>query len=82
MTVGASVEAKLFKKNWWQVLTRAWSSWAFIGIFIASILTAIEVALPVAWEFGFIESPYYPAFIGVAAMLGLLARLMVQKGIR
>ena len=77
------MEWELFrvKKDWWAVLTRAWSSWAFWLIILASFLTGLEMAVPVAWEWGWIQSPYYPLFVGVVAMLGLFARLLVQVGI-
>ncbi len=74
-----AVEARLFKKNWWHVLTRAWSSWFIIA---ATLLTGAEMFAMIAWEHGLLDLPAwgYPILMLFLTMSAMFARLMVQHG--
>ena len=73
------MEATLFKRNWKQVLFGAWSSRI---IWIAGLLTGLEVFLPLVWDQALIDFPVwvYPIAMLLLTVMALVARLMVQKG--
>jgi len=66
------------KKDWWAVLSRAWSVRLIV---LASVLTGIEAFLPVAWDFGWLEGRLFPFLTLFVTMAALFARLIVQTGL-
>lgn len=73
------MEARLFKRNWWFVLTRGWSSRLII---LATVLTGVETFAAIAWEHGLLDLPAwgYPVLMLVLTMSALFARLLIQHG--